>query len=64
VNLELAERSARERRLGELADVIAENEERFGELTPQELLAQERADRRTATVVRGPRGRRPRKRAA
>jgi Arc/MetJ-type ribon-helix-helix transcriptional regulator len=58
VNLALAERAARERRLRMLAEAIVAYEERFGEITAAELASQERADRRHAIAVR-PR-RRPR----
>ena len=53
VNLALAERAAKERRLRALADVIAAYEEDFGVITSDELQAQERADRASARVVRG-----------
>ena len=58
VNVALAERAAKERRLRTLAAAIAGYEEAFGEITAAELAAQEREDRRYATPVR-PR-RRPR----
>ena len=60
VNLALAERVAKERRLRALADAVAAYEHEFGEITPAELAAQERADRRDAIVVR-PRKRRKKK---
>lgn len=53
VNLALAERAAKERRLRGLADVIASYEAEFGTITPDELDAQVRADRASARVVRG-----------
>ncbi len=56
VNLALAERAAKERKLRMLAEAIAAYEETFGEITAAELVSQERADRRNAVVVR-PRGR-------
>lgn len=43
-----------------LADAVADFEREFGEITPQEIAAQQRADRRDATVVRG----RPKRSAA
>jgi hypothetical protein len=52
VNLALAERAAKERRLRALAEAIAGYEEEFGEITAAELAAQERADRKNATAVR------------
>jgi Arc/MetJ-type ribon-helix-helix transcriptional regulator len=57
VNLALAERAAKERRLRTLAEAIAAYEQGFGEITAVELAAQQRADRRNATAVR-PRKRR------
>ena len=58
VNLALAERAAKERRLRTLAEAIAAYEDAFGEITAAELLAQERTDRQKATVVRPRRRRR------
>jgi len=55
VNLALAERAAKERRLRAMADAIAAYEAEHGEITAHELLAQERADREAARVVRGKR---------
>lgn len=52
VNLALAERASKERRLRTLAEAIADYEEAFGEITAAELAAQERADRQNATVAR------------
>ena len=57
VNLALAERAAKERRLWTLAAAVAAYEHEFGEITPAELAVQERADRRSAFTVR-PRRRR------
>jgi hypothetical protein len=62
VNLALAEQAAKERRLLALSEAINSYEAEFGVISPAELVAQERADRRTATVVRGgsgAQGRRP-----
>lgn len=53
VNTALRERAAKERRLEALAKAIAEYESVFGEITPEEIVAQERADRTRARVVRG-----------
>jgi hypothetical protein len=57
VNLALAERAAKDRRLQALAEAIGGYEQAFGEITAGELAAQARADRRSATTVR-PRRRR------
>jgi uncharacterized protein YgfB (UPF0149 family) len=54
VNLALAERAAKERRLEALADAVAVYEAEFGTISQAELVAQERSDRRAAVVVRGP----------
>jgi hypothetical protein len=53
VNAALAERVAKERRLAALVEAVAAYEERFGPITAQELADQARADRQSATVVRG-----------
>lgn len=53
VNRALAGHAARERRLAALADLVAEHEAEFGAITPAELEARHREDRRTAVVVRG-----------
>ena len=53
VNAALAERAARERRLLALAEAVTAYEEQFGVISPQELAEQARADRESATVVRG-----------
>ena len=60
VNLALVERAAKERRLQAMAEAVAVYEAEFGEISDAELAAQERADRRTAVVVRS-RPRRPAK---
>jgi hypothetical protein len=57
VNLALAERAAKERRLRVLAEAVATYEEEFGEIAAAELAAQERADRRNAITVRSRRRR-------
>ncbi len=69
VNLALAERAAKDRRLRALADAVAAYEAEFGVLTSEELAAQERADRLSARVVRtagarAPTSRRSRRRGA
>ena len=58
VNLALAERAAKDRRLRALAAAVAGYEAKFGEMTAAEIAAQERADRAGARVIRGP-ARRP-----
>ena len=52
VNLALAERAAKERRLRALAEAVATYEHEFGKITPAELAVQERADRRDSIAVR------------
>jgi hypothetical protein len=54
VNLALAERAAKDRRLRALGDAVAAYEAEFGAITADELRAQQRADRAAARVVRGP----------
>jgi hypothetical protein len=56
VNLALAERKAKERRLLALAEAVAGYESRFGAISMEEIAAQQRADQRAAIVVRGPGG--------
>src|SRR2546423_4743199 len=53
VNLALTEREAKERRLRAMAEAVAEYEARFGEISSQEMAAQQRADQKAAIVVRG-----------
>lgn len=53
VNLALAERAAKERRLAAMAEAITVYEATFGAISAAELSAQVRADRETAIVVRG-----------
>ena len=57
VNLALAERAAKERRLRTLVEAVASHEHEFGEITPTELAAQEREDRRNAFTIRSGRRR-------
>lgn len=69
VNLALADRAAKDRRLRALAEAVGAYEAEFGAITEDELAVQARADRATARVVRaaGPRtvpARRPRRRGA
>jgi len=58
INTALAERVAKERRLQALAEAVAAYEAKHGEISEAELVAQRRADRQNAVVVRGKRGRR------
>jgi len=53
VNLALAERAAKERRLAAMRDAIAAYEAAAGEISMEELSVQARADRESAVVVRG-----------
>lgn len=53
VNQALAEHADRDRKLAALDDAIAAYEARAGSITEEELLAQQRADRAAAVVVRG-----------
>lgn len=55
VSTALAEKVARDGKLTELHDAIADYEAEFGEITADEIAAQARADRKAATVVRGSR---------
>jgi hypothetical protein len=52
VNTALAERAAKERRLRAMAEVVSAYEAEFGEISPAELLAQQRDDRRRSIAVR------------
>lgn len=53
VNSALIEKAARERRTAALRAAIAEYEAEHGEITEEEIAAQQRADRANAIVVRG-----------
>ena len=53
VNAALAERARRDEKLNQLHAAIEDYEEEFGEITAEEILAQGRADREDAVVVRG-----------
>ena len=59
VNSALAEKVAKERKLAALQKAVAAYEKEFGEISPEELAEQARADRESAIVVRG--GRKKRK---
>jgi len=52
VNLAMAERAAKERRLEAMAEALELYEREFGVISEAELAAQERADRTSALVVR------------
>jgi hypothetical protein len=54
VSRALEERAAKEHRLRALADAVAAYEMEFGVISAAEIAAQQRADSRGATVVRGP----------
>lgn len=60
VSSALEEKVRRDRKLSLLAAAVADYEQEFGEITAEEIAAQRRADRGSATVVRG--RRRPAKR--
>jgi glycerol dehydrogenase-like iron-containing ADH family enzyme len=65
VNVALAERAAKERKLEAMATAVALYEREFGTISDAELIAQDRADRRAAVVVRSnPRSRRKRSRGS
>ncbi len=64
VNLALAERAEKERRLKLMEQAIQAYESEFGSISAEELMLQERTDRSSAVVVRGQRGARPRRRRA
>lgn len=53
VNLALAERAAKERRLAAMGAALAAYEAEAGSISAEELSAQARADRESAVVVRG-----------
>ncbi len=55
VNLAMAERLARERRLQAMAEALAIHEAESGTISAAELVAQELADRRDARIVHSPR---------
>lgn len=53
VNLALAERAAKDRRLAAMAEAIVAYESKFGAISAEEMSNQARADREAAIVVRG-----------
>lgn len=59
VGVALEEKVRRDRKLSLLASAIEDYEREFGEITAEEIVAQQRSDRAGATVVRGQRRSRP-----
>ena len=55
VNEAIEDKVRRDRKLRALAAAIADYESEFGEITDEEIAAQQRLDREQATVVRGQR---------
>ena len=55
VSAALVDRALLDQQLAQLGESIAEFEAEFGEITPEEILRQRRADRQDAVVVRGER---------
>lgn len=53
VNEALAERAERDSKLAAMAEAVADYEAEYGEITEAEIVAQHRADREAAIVVRG-----------
>lgn len=53
VNTAMVDRAARERRSRALAEAVTQYEAEFGEITEEQMVAQTRADRQNATIVRG-----------
>jgi hypothetical protein len=53
VSSALSEKIRRDHKLGRLRAAIADYEAEFGEISVDEILAQQRADREDAVVVRG-----------
>jgi hypothetical protein len=53
VSAALEDKIRRDRRRALLAAAVADYEKEFGEITVEEIVAQQRADRENATVVRG-----------
>lgn len=53
VNVALRERVEKEEKLRAMAEAVAAYEGRFGEITAEEIAAQERKDREAAIVIRG-----------
>jgi len=55
VSAALEDKIRRDRKLSLLAAAVADYEEEFGEISAEEIVAQQRTDRGHAVVVRGPR---------
>jgi hypothetical protein len=53
VSVALEDKIRRDQKLGLLAAAVADYEKEFGEISADEIVAQRRADRQDATVVRG-----------
>lgn len=53
VSMALSDKARRDQQLQHLREAIADYEAEFGEITPEEVAAQQRADREDAVVVRG-----------
>ena len=53
VSAALSEKVDRDRKLAHLRTAIADYEAEFGDITPEEMVAQDRADREDAVVMRG-----------
>ena len=56
VSLALEDKIQLDQKRALLAEALADYEKEFGEITAEEIAAQQRADREDATVVRGRRG--------
>lgn len=56
VSAALEDKVRRDHKLALLAAAVADYEKEFGEITPEEIHAQQRADREDAVVVRSRRG--------
>ncbi len=53
VSSALVDKVAKDRKLTELQEAVAAYEAEFGEITPEEVAAQDRIDREGAVIVRG-----------
>jgi hypothetical protein len=62
INLAILERREKDRRIQSLARAVADYDKTFGTITPEEIAAQQRADRAAARVVRTGGGRRRQRR--
>ncbi|HUP85030.1 MAG TPA: hypothetical protein VM143_05105 [Acidimicrobiales bacterium] len=61
VSAALEDKIRRDRKLALLAAAVADYEKEFGEISAEEIVIQQRADRQDATVVRGRRQHSPRR---